>query len=231
MMLCSQHAAYRRRPRRPPEWRQPSVGIGVVSSMRPILRPPRAMARSAAWKPGPGVLVAEPPVARTLRWMAVNAQLLHPRAHVGGGHHRGAGRSLVAVLLHACGLARARGGGAARAGVGIARVQRAGRAAGRQRLDMSAQRRAPQHRSLRRSPSPAVARVCCRPSCCLSTHARTRGRACCLCVSMSPHAVMQICAGGAKGVHHPERRHPGLPVLAVHGLHLEQRHPPARTSR
>ena len=129
-MLCSQRAAYRRRPRRPPEWRQPSVGIGVVSSMRPILRPPRAMARSAAWKPGPGVLVAEPPVAHTLRWMAVNAQLLHPRAHVGGGHHRGVGRSLVAVLLHACGLARAQGGGSARAGVGIARVQRAGARAG-----------------------------------------------------------------------------------------------------
>ena len=130
MMLCSQHAAYSRRPRRPPEWRQPSVGIGVVSSVRPILRPPRAMARSAAWKPGPGVLVAEPPVARTLRWMAVNAQLLHPRAHVGGGHHRGAGRSLVAVLLHASDLACARGGGAARAGVGITRVQRAGARAG-----------------------------------------------------------------------------------------------------
>ena len=26
------------------------------------------------------------------------------RAHVGGGHHRGAGRSLVAVLLHAAAL-------------------------------------------------------------------------------------------------------------------------------
>ena len=157
------------------------------------------------------------------------------RTQASMAHVLASGLLVSLLVLHAraraCGLVRARGGGAARAEVGVARVQRAGRAAGRQRLDMSAQRRAPQHRSLRRSPSPAVTRVCCRPSCCLSTHARTRGRACCLCVSMSPHAVMQICAGGAKGVHHPERRHPGLPVLAVHGLHLEQRHPPARTSR
>jgi len=41
--------AYRRRPRRPPFLRVQSVGIGVTSSMRPILSPERASARSAAW--------------------------------------------------------------------------------------------------------------------------------------------------------------------------------------
>lgn len=62
---------HRRRPRRPPLRRVESVGMGVTSSMRPILMPARARARSADWAPGPGVLVLLPPVARSLTWRAV----------------------------------------------------------------------------------------------------------------------------------------------------------------
>ena len=38
-----------------------SEGIGVTSSMRPILMPPRASALSADCAPGPGVFVRLPP--------------------------------------------------------------------------------------------------------------------------------------------------------------------------
>jgi len=57
---------YNRLPRRPPFLRVVSVGIGVVSSIRPILSPERASARNADWAPGPGVFVLFPPVARNL---------------------------------------------------------------------------------------------------------------------------------------------------------------------
>ena len=46
---------YRRRPRRPPFLLVESVGMGVTSSILPILIPDRARARSADWAPGPGV--------------------------------------------------------------------------------------------------------------------------------------------------------------------------------
>ncbi len=39
--------------------------------MRPMRKPARAMARMAAWAPGPGVLAPEPPGARTLMCTAV----------------------------------------------------------------------------------------------------------------------------------------------------------------
>ncbi len=39
--------------------------------MRPILKPALAMARMAAWAPGPGVLGPVPPTALTLMWTAV----------------------------------------------------------------------------------------------------------------------------------------------------------------
>ena len=57
-----------------------SEGIGVTSSMRPILMPPRASARSADCAPGPGVLVRLPPVARILMWRAVTPISLHRTA-------------------------------------------------------------------------------------------------------------------------------------------------------
>ena len=57
---------YKRRPRRPPFLRVLSVGTGVTSSMRPILRPERERARRADWPPGPGLFVLLPPVARIL---------------------------------------------------------------------------------------------------------------------------------------------------------------------
>jgi len=53
--------AYKRRPRRPEARRVESEGIGVTSSMRPILMPPRASALSADCAPGPGVFVRLPP--------------------------------------------------------------------------------------------------------------------------------------------------------------------------
>lgn len=62
---------HRRRPRRPPFLLVESWGMGVTSSMRPILMPARARARRADWAPGPGVLVREPPVARSLMWRAL----------------------------------------------------------------------------------------------------------------------------------------------------------------
>lgn len=64
-------AAYNRRPRRPPFRRVESVGMGVTSSMRPILMPARAMARRADCAPGPGVFVLLPPVARRRMCRAV----------------------------------------------------------------------------------------------------------------------------------------------------------------
>ena len=39
--------------------------------MRPNLNPALAMARIAAWAPGPGVLGPVPPTALTLMWTAV----------------------------------------------------------------------------------------------------------------------------------------------------------------
>lgn len=44
----------------PPGLRVESVGIGVTSSILPILRPRRARALRAAWAPGPGCLVSTP---------------------------------------------------------------------------------------------------------------------------------------------------------------------------
>ena len=51
--------------------RNAPVGIGVVSSMRPIFMPARASARSADCAPGPGCLVLLPPVPRILMCSAV----------------------------------------------------------------------------------------------------------------------------------------------------------------
>merc|ERR1711962_1276446 len=58
-------------PRRPPFLLVQSDGIGVTSSIRPILIPERARARRADCAPGPGVLVRLPPVARNFTWRAV----------------------------------------------------------------------------------------------------------------------------------------------------------------
>merc|ERR1712142_790971 len=67
-------------PRRPPFLRVQSDGIGVTSSMRPILIPERASARRADCAPGPGVLVRLPPVARNFTWRAVIPISLHRTA-------------------------------------------------------------------------------------------------------------------------------------------------------
>ena len=48
-----------------------SVGIGVTSSILPILIPLRAIALSADWAPGPGALSPAPPLALNLMWTAV----------------------------------------------------------------------------------------------------------------------------------------------------------------
>ena len=77
---------YRRRPRRPPFRRVESVGMGVTSSMRPILMPERASARSADWAPGPGVLVRLPPVARSLMCSALTPSSCR---QAGGGGRTG----------------------------------------------------------------------------------------------------------------------------------------------
>ena len=48
-----------------------SVGIGVTSSILPILIPFLAMALRADWAPGPGALSPVPPLALNLMWTAV----------------------------------------------------------------------------------------------------------------------------------------------------------------
>ena len=48
-----------------------SVGIGVTSSILPILIPFLAMALRADWAPGPGALSPVPPLALSLIWTAV----------------------------------------------------------------------------------------------------------------------------------------------------------------
>jgi len=48
-----------------------SVGIGVTSSILPILIPFLAMALRADWAPGPGALSPVPPLALSLMWTAV----------------------------------------------------------------------------------------------------------------------------------------------------------------
>jgi hypothetical protein len=48
-----------------------SVGIGVTSSILPILMPFLAMALRADWAPGPGALSPVPPLALSLMWTAV----------------------------------------------------------------------------------------------------------------------------------------------------------------
>ena len=67
----SAQTPYRRRPRRPDLRRVLSLGIGVTSSIRPILIPFRASARRALWAPGPGDRLLFPPVPRILMWRAV----------------------------------------------------------------------------------------------------------------------------------------------------------------
>lgn len=68
---------YSLRPRLPPFLRVVSDGIGVTSSIRPILIEERARALKADWAPGPGVFVRLPPVALSLIWRAVIPKLLH----------------------------------------------------------------------------------------------------------------------------------------------------------
>jgi len=58
-------------PRRPPGRRVPSCGIGVTSSILPILKPVRASILIAAWAPGPGVRALCPPGALTRMCRAV----------------------------------------------------------------------------------------------------------------------------------------------------------------
>ena len=61
-----------RLPRFPPFFLVVSCGIGVTSSIFPILNPPLASARIAACAPGPGTLEPTPPTARTLICNPVN---------------------------------------------------------------------------------------------------------------------------------------------------------------
>ena len=49
-----------------------SVGIGVTSSILPILIPFLAMALKADWAPGPGALSSFPPLPLILIWTALN---------------------------------------------------------------------------------------------------------------------------------------------------------------
>ena len=50
----------------PPALLVESVGIGVTSSILPILRPFLASALIADWAPGPGVFESTPPLALSL---------------------------------------------------------------------------------------------------------------------------------------------------------------------
>lgn len=58
-------------PLRPWPFLVESVGIGVTSSILPILSPFLARALMADCAPGPGVLVSTPPRPRSLMWMAL----------------------------------------------------------------------------------------------------------------------------------------------------------------
>ena len=49
-----------------------SVGIGVTSSILPILIPFLAIALKADWAPGPGALSSVPPLPLILIWTALN---------------------------------------------------------------------------------------------------------------------------------------------------------------
>merc|ERR1712127_1066729 len=55
----------------PPPLLVESVGIGVTSSILPILSPFLARALMADWAPGPGVLDSTPPLALSLMWTAL----------------------------------------------------------------------------------------------------------------------------------------------------------------
>jgi hypothetical protein len=55
-----------------------SVGVGVTSSILPILRPFLARALMADWAPGPGVFDMTPPIPRSLMWMALMPTILQP---------------------------------------------------------------------------------------------------------------------------------------------------------
>ena len=63
--------SYALRPLLPPFFLVVSCGMGVASSILPILKPDLAMALIAACAPGPGVLGPVPPTALTLMWTAV----------------------------------------------------------------------------------------------------------------------------------------------------------------
>lgn len=58
-------------PLRPCPFLVESEGIGVTSSILPILSPFLARALIADCAPGPGVLASTPPFPRTLMWMAL----------------------------------------------------------------------------------------------------------------------------------------------------------------
>jgi hypothetical protein len=58
-------------PLRPPFLLVESVGIGVTSSILPILRPFLARALMALCAPGPGVLTPTPPLPLNLMWIAL----------------------------------------------------------------------------------------------------------------------------------------------------------------
>jgi hypothetical protein len=74
------NVAYTLLPRRPPGRRVPSCGMGVTSSILPILKPARASIRIAACAPGPGVLALCPPGALTLMWSEVIPRSFATRA-------------------------------------------------------------------------------------------------------------------------------------------------------
>jgi len=66
--VCSAHNLL---PLRPWPLLVESVGIGVTSSILPILSPFLARALMADCAPGPGVFVSTPPIPRSLMWMAL----------------------------------------------------------------------------------------------------------------------------------------------------------------
>jgi len=107
---------YRRRPRRPLFRRVLSVGVGVTSSMRPILMPERARARSADWAPGPGVFVLFPPVALSFTCRAVTPSSCRiplrqpPRTSLRRGYRSRAGAGDTPQALQGWGCRGGRGG-------------------------------------------------------------------------------------------------------------------------
>ena len=70
IIVCIKHA-HNLLPLLPPDFLVESVGIGVTSSILPILSPFLARALMADWAPGPGDLELVPPLPLSLMWTAL----------------------------------------------------------------------------------------------------------------------------------------------------------------